>query len=458
MTDFKDLVLENIENKDMESLKACLVSAQNMEIAYVMHELSQDEQVIVFRLLPKDSALFVFEQMDTSMQQKLLSSFTDEKAIEYIEELEPDSRVKLLDELPASVAKKLIASLSAEERATTNILMGYEPETAGRLMTTEYISLRPDMTASQALDKVREQAADKETIYNLYVTDNSKKLIGTISLRELLTAKLDAKISDIMVSHVVSVQTNTDQEKAANTIQELELIAIPVVDNEGCIVGVITVDDAMDILEEETTEDIFDQAGLAGLADVTGKESNRSEVLVYGKLLDIWKVRLPFLIITMVAGMLAAMVMDGFEETLESIVAVAFFIPLVMDMGGNVGTQSSTVFARGVVLGHIKIEKFTKHFLREIFVGFSTGMVVGVASGALAAWWTGEFLLGLAVGISLIFTMSLAACLGFLVPYLLIKLDIDQAAGSAPIITSIKDISGLFVYFTSVNLLLSHMM
>ena len=448
-------VQQALKGKNTEELKSHLLNAQNMEIAYVIHELSREDQAIVFRLLPKDSALFVFEQLDTSMQQTLIKSFTDERTIEFMEELEPDDRVKLFDEMPAGVVKKLINSLSAEERLSTNLLMGYPPETAGRIMTTEFISLRPNMTADKALERVRSQAATKETIYNLYVTDDNKKLEGTLSLRELIIAPLDALISDIMTSHVVSVITHTDQEKAAIMLKELEVMALPVVDNEERIVGIITIDDAMDIMEEEVTEDIFDQVGLTTVA---GKENNRSEVLVHGNLFDIWKVRLPFLVITMIAGILAAMVMDGFEETLESIVAVAFFIPLVMDMGGNVGTQSATVFARGVVLGHINTEKFFKHFAKETFVGVTTGALVGVAAGIVASFWTGMPMLGIAVGISLLFTMTLAACLGFLVPYVLLKFNIDQAAGSAPIITSIKDISGLFVYFVSVNLLLSHLL
>jgi len=447
-------ILSYLKNKDMEKLKALLAEAEDIEVFHAFHSLSSEEQLIVFRLLTKDSALSIFELLDTDQQQNLLRSFTDEKAVEFINELAPDDRVKLLDELPAIVAKKLINALTPEERANTNILLGYEPETTGRIMTTEFITLKRGMTVEQALIKVRQQAKEKETIYILYVTSASRKLEGVLSLKELLIADCKSKIEDVM-SKAISVSTDTDQEEVANLLKELDLLAIPVVDKEERLVGIVTIDDAVDILEEEATEDIYDQAGLA---DITSKESNRSEVLISGSLWDIWKVRLPFLVITLVGALLAGMVIDGFEEILESILVVAVFIPLIMDMGGNVGTQSSTVFARGVVLGHIQIKHFFKHFLKEIGVGLSLGMVVGLISGIIAAFWTGLPMLGLAVGLSLIATMTLAALLGFLVPYVLVKFNMDQAAGSAPIITSIKDVLGLIIYFVFISIFLGHLL
>jgi len=447
----QEKIVSCIQAKDMEALKVLLKDVEVVEVLHAFHDLSSEEQVIVFRLLTKDNALLIFEQLDTDQQQNLLRSFTDERAIEFINELAPDDRVKLLDELPATVAKKLIDSLSWEERRNTNVLLGYEPETAGRIMTTEYISLQRNMTVEAALEKVRRQAKDKETIYTLYVTNSSKKLGGVLSLKELLMADSGAKIEDIMSQKVISVSTDTDQEEAAQILKELDLLAIPVVDKENRLVGIVTIDDAVDILEEEATEDILDAAGFA---DVAGRESDRSEVLIKGRIWRIWAVRLPFLIITLAAGMAAGLIIEGFEEILESVVIIAFFIPLIMDMGGNVGTQSSTVFARGVVLGHINTKHFLKPFLKEMGVGFSMGAMVGIISGIIIAFWQGMPMLGLAVGLALVATMTLAAILGFLVPFILMKLKADQAAGSAPVITSIKDISGLFIYFALVAMLM----
>lgn len=446
-------ILELIAAKKMESLKSLLRGAEELEVLQAFYDLNPEQQVIVFRLLSKDAALSVFEQLDTDEQHILLRSFTDEKTTEFVNELAPDDRVRLLDELPAGVAKKLIASISPAERKITNELMGYAPESAGRIMTTEFISLNKKMTADAALKKVRGLAKDKETIYTLFVTDSTKKLEGVLTLKELLMADEDAEIEAVMSKKVISVTTDTDQEEVARTLMELDLLAIPVVDREKRLVGIVTIDDAVDILEEETTEDIFDNAGLA---DITSNESDRSEVLVNGSLWSIWKVRLPILLVTLGFAMFSGVIIDFFEDALYEVVAVAIFIPLIMGMSGNVGTQSSTVFARGVVLGHIQVKNFMRPFLKEIGVGLSIGIVIGIATGAIAAIWQNEhgIMLGLAVGFALIVTMTVASLLGFLVPFVLIKLNVDQAAGSAPIITSIKDIVGLIIYFLFVSVFL----
>jgi len=451
----KDRLLTLIKNKDFITLKEHLTVLGEMEILQAFQDFSPEEQVMVFKFLTKEDALWLFENLDTDFQRNLLDSFTNEMAKEFVNEMAPDDRVRLLDELPADVGKTIIDSLSPEEREVTDVLMGYEPETAGRIMTTEYISLKKDLSKKEALETVCRQAKEKETIYTLYVTDNEKKLEGVLSLKELLVADDDSKLEDIMTENAISVTADTDQEEVAKVLQEYSLLAMPVVDNENHLVGIVTIDDAVDILEEEATEDIFDQAGFA---DVTDNESDRSDVLINGSLSKIWKIRMPFLIITLFAGIICGFVIDGFEATLNSIAVVAIFIPLIMDMGGNIGTQSSTVFVRGVVLGHIEVNKFFKHFIKEIGVGLSIGLIIGVTSGIIAAIWQGLPMLGVAVGLSLIITMTLASLLGFLVPYLLIRLNVDQAAGSAPIITSIKDISGLIIYFVLVRIFLGNLM
>ena len=451
----KERIFACINNKDMDNLKVMLAYIEEMEILQTFYDLSNEEQVIVFRLLAKDKALSVFENLDTAFQQNLLRSFTDGSAKDFVNGMAPDDRVRLLDELPAGVAKKIIDSLSPEEREVTNVLMGYEPKTAGRIMTTEYISLMKDVSQRQALETIRQQAKDKETIYTLFVTDNAGRLEGALTLKDLIVADGDSIIGDIRPKNAISVSTGTDQEIVAKILQELDLLAIPVVDSEGLLVGIVTIDDAVDILEDEATEDIFLQAGLVGTAS---READQSEVLIRGNMWKIWKVRLPFLLITLGAGILAGVVIAGFEEALEAIAVVAIFIPLNMDMGGNVGTQSSTVFVRGVVLGHIDINKFLKHILKEVGIGLSMGIIIGTAGGLIAAIWQGMPMLGLAVGLSVIFTMTLAALLGFLIPYVLIRLNVDQAAGSAPIITSIKDVSGLIIYFLLVITFMGHMM
>jgi len=456
----KNAVLEYLENKDVKSLKAYLHDIDNIEIMYIMSNLSRKEKGIVFRLLNKDSALYIFEQLGTDLQKELLESFANEYTIELIEELDPDDRVELLDEMPAAVAKRLINALSPEEREITNTLMGYKPETAGRLMTPKFITLRRNMTAGEALSKVRRQAKeDKETVYTLYVTDDTKKIEGVVTLKYLLAADDADTIENIMADSIISVSTDTKQEKTANMLKEFDLLAIPVVDKENRIVGIVTVDDAIDVLEDEATKDMYSQAGLA---NIKSKEKSNSEVLVRGSLFAVWKVRLPFLLLALVGGIAAAILMGGFEDILYEIVLVAFFVPLIMDMGGSVGTQSTTVFARGLALGDIDTKRFGKHLAREAGIGLSIGVIAGILGGLVAGIWghfgsydPGMWRLGFAVGLALMITTTIAATVGFLVPFLLTKMKLDQVAGAAPIITTIKDLTGLLTYFLFVMLFLN---
>jgi len=451
ITNFISDVMSLIKSKDMNALKTLLNNANEVDVLDMIQELSVENQAIVYRLLSKDTALFVFERLDIYDQQKLIRSFTEESAVEIITALEPDERVRLFDEMPATFTKKMLSALSPEEREMTNLLMGYKDQTAGHIMTPEYVRISRNMTVYEALEKVKENAREKETIYTIYITDDARKLEGIITLRDLIIADPTKKVEDVMDDIIAKVSTETDQEEVAKLLQKLDWLAVPVVDNENRLVGIVTIDDAVDILEEEATEDILDAAGFS---DIAVKEADRSEILTKGSIWRIWAVRLPFLVITLAAGMAAGLIIEGFEEILESVVIVAFFIPLIMDMGGNVGTQSSTVFARGVVLGHINIKQFLRPFLKELGVGLTMGAMVGVVAGGIITLWLGMPMLGLAVGIALVATMTLAALLGFLVPFTLMKLKVDQAAGSAPVITSIKDISGLFIYFALITVLM----
>ena len=457
MKDFKEAVLTHLKSKEVNGLKKILNEANELDIINIMDEMSNEELVMAYRLLNKDLALEVFEGLDLNDQQNLIKLLTEKDAIEVFNELAPDDRVRLIDELPAGVAKRMLSSLNREDRDDVNLLMGFESETAGRLMTPEYVRLRGEWTVAEALAKLRVIAKEKETIYTLFVTDEARKLEGVISLRDLFIADEEAKVVDLMESDVVSFDTSTDQEEVAKALQILDLLAVPIVDKENRLVGIITVDDAMDILQDEATEDILTSAGLVGGGDVTGSETMRSVTLIEGSMTKIWRARIPFLVITMVAGFLAAGVMEQFEEILESIAIVAIFVPIIMDMGGTIGTQSSTIFTRGILLGHIQTKSIGKHVLKEIFVGISLGIIIGLITGVIAYFWQGSFELGVALALALVATMTLAAFLGFTIPYLLMKLNLDQATGTGPLITSIKDISGLLIYFGLVNLFLGHL-
>ena len=457
MMDFKEAVLTHTKARDVNRLKKILNEANELDIINIMDEMSNEEIALAYRLLNKDLALEVFEGLDLNDQQILIKALTEKDAIEVFKELAPDDRVRLLDELPAGVAKRMLASLNKEDREDVNLLMGFESETAGRLMTPEYVRLRKEWTAAEALARLRIIAKEKETIYTLFVTDDRRKLEGVITLRDLFIADETAKIVDLMDSDVVSFHTDTDQEEVATSLQILDLLAVPIVDKENRLVGIITVDDAMDILQDEATEDILASAGLAS-GDVTGSETTRSATLVEGSYLKIWKARLPFLFITLAAGFLSANVIGVFEETLEAVAVIAVFIPVIMDMGGTIGTQSSTIFTRGMLLGHIKLTSIWKHIAKEVGVGLSLGVIMGILTGLVAYVWQGIPELSLALGLSLVFAMTLASCLGFLIPYVLFKLNIDQATGTGPLITSIKDITGLTIYFLLASTFLRDLM
>lgn len=453
-------ILELLEKRDLKTLKKELNELSLHELINLFQSLEGIEDknlIVIFRMLNKELSLDVFENLEPDYQKKMLKAFSDEFAAEIIAELAPDDRAEILDELPAKVAKKLTKSLDAEEREKTSMLLGYPPETAGRIMTPDYISLKEEMTVSEAFERLRknrEEVREKETVYMLYVTDKNRKLNGVLSLRDLVLATEDQKIKDIMEHNVVSVYTRQDQEEVATIIKNNDFIAVPVVDREQRLVGIVTVDDAMDILEEETTEDIFTKAGMG----VMRQEQGKSAALVRGSMLTVWKVRIPFLLITLGGGMMAGAVINSFEEALAAVTALAIFIPVIMDMGGNTGTQSSTIFTRGLVLGQINPRRFMRHLLREMGIGFSMGIILGILAGFIAYLWQGIPELGIAVGTSLALTVTIASSLGFLVPFILVKLGLDQAAGADPVITTIKDITGLMIYFYSAILFLGHLL
>jgi len=443
MNDLYERVMAHIKDRDMRGLKTVLSQADLDALLTLVQELTTEERMIAFRLLDKQTALALFEQLDLEQRQDLITAFTHEQALAIFTDLDPDDRARLLDELPAAVAKRLVEALSPQERKQINFLLGYGAETAGRIMTPKYVRLTQKMTVAEALEKVRAIARPQETIHTLYVTDAERRLVGKLPLQTLILASHDDCIETLMITDVAWVTTDTDQEEAAQRLQHRDLLSLAVVDQGHRLVGVITADDAMEILEEEITEDMFDKAAVVAL----GSRDSSSYRLVNGSLWHIWPMRLPFLLITLVGGLLAGTVIGVFEDTLHGIPMLAIFIPVIMDMGGNAGTQSTTIFARALALGHINMRHFGQHLLRELGVGVTMGVAVGILTGIIAAVWQGVPALGLVIGLSLTLTLTLATTLGFLIPYLLTRLGLDPAAGADPIITTIKDITGLLIYF-----------
>ncbi len=444
-----------LENKQMEDLKKFLQDTDMSEVVQLLKELTSKERALVFRLLDKDTAIEAFELLDLEFQQSLIESFQEKNAMEVFKELDPDDQAKLLDELPAKIAKQLLSSLPKETKDDISDLLGYEKSSAGRIMTPEYVSIKKNQTVSEAMEKVKKKGQDKETIYTIYVTDDKRKLQGVISLRSLVMAPNDQMVEELIDTEPAYVYTKTDQEDAARLLKDRDLLSVPVVDQEDRLVGIITVDDAMDVLEKEATEDLFERVGLTAVGQ---EETGRSLRLLEGSIPQIWKVRIPFLLITLIGGMLAGAVIDAYEESLEAVAVLAVFIPVIMDMGGNVGTQSSTIFTRALVLGHINPGSFWAHWRKEIFVGLSMGVILGIGAGAIAVFWQGIPELGIVLALSLTATLTIATAFGFLIPYILVKLGFDQAAGSDPFLTTIKDITALLIYFSLTNVFMGHML
>ena len=414
------------------------------ELLQGLNEFLPTQQVVLFRLLEKELALEIFELMDTAQQKDLLQAFTAAEVAEMFASIDPSDQVRLLDELPAKVAKELLRSIPPEDREKASILMGFQPGTVGRVMSPRYLRLRQSDTAGHALERIRALKPEPEELHNVWVTDRSRVLEGFVTLRDLVLADPDTTIGEIMDDHIVFVSADTDQEEAVNILKKFDLVSLPVVDSENRLVGALEYDRALDIMVEEATEDLLEKGGVLTLQK---REENLSQRLIHGSLGNILSARLPFLLITLVGGLLAGLIISGFETAVSQVPTLTFFLPLVLDMSGNVGNQSATIFTRSLVLEHIRPNAFLKPLFKEAGRGFAIGSIIGLLAAVAATLWQGDIQLGMTIGLSLLCALTLAAALGFLVPWVLYKLDFDQAVGAGPLLTTILDILGLLIYF-----------
>ena len=428
-----------------DAAKLILEPSQPVDIAEGIGKLPQILQALAFRLLKKNEAIEVYEYLDPIVQQTLLDRLRSGEVLEIVEKMSPDDRVQLFDELPAKVVRKLLSALSPGERKVTAQLLGYEPETAGRLMTTEFIDLKEMQTAEEALSLVRKRASSTETIYSLYVTDKERHLTGILSLRDLVTAEPKKQIGDVMTRDVVNISTNTNQEEVARAIQRYDFLALPVVDKEKRLVGIVTVDDLIDVIEQEATRDIY-----AAGAVQPGDEDDYFQ----SGLFTIARRRIVWLLILVLANGLTTRVIAMNDEILSKVVLLAAFIPLLIGTGGNVGAQSSTVVIRGLSTQKIKSLGPLKAILKESLTGALLGILMLIVVIPFA-WWLGEGpLIGLAVGISLIAITTLAATAGAVLPLLFDKMGLDPALMSSPFITTVTDIAGVYIYLNTATWLL----
>lgn len=436
-----------LEQENLGGAKALLVPVQPADIAEAIGGLPETMQAIAFRLLSKDEAIEVYEHLGTPVQQALIEEFKRQEFLEIIEKMSPDDRVRLFDELPAKFVTRLLEQLSPAERQATALLLGYEVDTAGRIMTPEYISLKEGMTMEQALERIRRLANVTETIYSLYVTDAARHLTGIISLRDVVTAQPDQLVGDLMTRDVVHVDTGTDQEDAARMIQRYDFLALPVVDREQRLVGIITVDDVIDILEEETTEDIYALGGVQ-----SGKDDYfQTNLLVVARKRVVW------LLVLLVTNSFTAELIRRQEDILSQVVVLSAYIPLLIGTGGNVGAQSSTVVIRGLNLEQLESRQSFGIIRREAIAGAFLGLMLAIIVVGWVYLIQRDVVVALTVGVSLFAISILASSAGSALPFLFRSIGLDPALMSAPFITTAVDVLGVLIYFSLARMLLQYM-
>ena len=446
------MILKLLEEKKYKTLKDVLATMEAADIAAIFESLDEARMPLLFRLLPKETAAEAFAELDPDWQELLIRGFSDAELHEVIHELYVDDAADLVEEMPANVVKRILAQTDPQMRREINQILKYPENSAGSIMTTEYVSLRPTMSVSEAITRIRRTGVDKETIYTCYVTAE-RRLLGTVSVKDLLLTEDDSTpVSEIMDEHVISVSTLTDQEEVAQTLSRYNFLALPVVDTDGRMVGIITFDDAMDVLVEETTEDIEKMAGMLP-SEKTYLRSNAW---------DLFKHRIPWLMLLMISATFTGMIITSFENALAAQVVLTAFIPMLMDTGGNSGSQASVTVIRALSLGELEFADAPRVIWKEI----QTAVLCGLA---LATLCFGKILLvdrlllgnadistltAFAVCITMALTVLIAKIVGCILPMGAKKLGFDPAVMASPFITTIVDALSLLVYFGIASALL----
>lgn len=433
----KDIKLK-LQEQNLNAVRHILEEMHSADIAELLEELDSSTQKVLFRLLDGEKGAEVINEVDESLVKTLLEALDSEKTTELFEEMSLDDAADLIAVLPEKEQRDLFLLMESEDVSDLKELLEYGEDTAGGIMTTEYIAFRQDISVDKAIENLRESAPVAETVYYLYVIDEANKLVGVLSLRELIVAAPQTLVSNIMHKKIISVNVHEDQEEVARVVTKYNFLAVPVVDDNKELIGIITVDDIIDVIHEEATEDIYRLAGTQEIAEEDTLKRIKSSL----------KARLPWLFITMIGGMLSGSVLSGFETTISQVVALTFFIPLLMGMGGNVGTQSSTLVVRGLATGNIDSEELIKTILKESLVGISIGIILGFLVSGVAYLWQGNPFLGFIVGLAMFFNVLTAATIGTLVPLVFKRLGVDPAVASAPFISTTVDVTGLLIYAT----------
>lgn len=436
-------IRELLDKQKWAEIREILKGLPAPDIAAVMSAVEKHERILLFRLLPRQLGAEFFAYLESKDKDMLLRELTDEEARHILAGLSPDDRTEFFEELPGQAIQRLLNFLNPDDRRETLQLLGYPEESVGRLMTPDYVAVRPDWSIRQALEHIRLKGLDSETINIVYVTDNSWILLDSLSLRKFILAKPDDLVSEIMDYTFVSISAFEDREEAVKLIQRYDLVALPVLDLDGVMLGIVTVDDVMDVAQQEATEDFHKVAAVAPL------KTSYSESSIW----VLYRKRIIWLLVLLGVNLIASGVIAAYEEVLISTIALAFFIPLLIATGGNAGAQSATLMVRAIATGDVKLSQWFWALGREMAVAGFLGVTMGVASSILGLFRGGPEI-GLVVGLAMVLLVLVANFIGVVLPFVITKIGLDPAVVSNPLITSVADVAGLLIYFSIATWLL----
>lgn len=444
-TEFEQDIIDMIEQKKYKALKDTISAINPYDLGEILEDLSEKSILLLFRLLPKDLAADTFIEMDIDQQKTLIESFSDSELKEVISELYIDDMVDIVEEMPANVVKRLLKNSTDDTRKAINQILNYPQDSAGSIMTTEFVSLRSNMTIEDAIGKIRKVGLDSETIDICYVTDNVNRLIGYITLRNIILSENSNQIGDLMEKNIISVNTSEDQEEVANMFGKYDLTVLPVVDNDNRLVGIVTIDDAWDVLEKEITEDI------ELMAAITPSDTPYLKKTTF----DIWKSRMPWLLMLMISATFTGMIITRFEDALKTYVILTAYIPMLMDTGGNSGSQSSVTVIRGLSLHELEFKDIFKVLWKESKVAILSGLTLSIVNFAKLVLFDKVGLdVSLVVSSTLLITVIVAKMVGSTLPMLAKKIGFDPAVMASPFITTIVDAISLIFYFGFTSMIL----
>ncbi|MGI8819440.1 MAG: magnesium transporter [Chthoniobacterales bacterium] len=435
-----------IDARDFAAVRQLFSDWPPADVAEVLLDMEENDQVIIFRVLPHDLAADVFEYMDVEAQQQLLRGMAQEQVVGILNEMSPDDRTALLEEMPSAAARQLIRLLTPEERRVAQALLGYPEGSVGRLMTPDFIAVHRDWTIREVLDYVRENGEDSESLNVIYVVDERGKLIDDIRIREFLVTPLSARVSDLMDENFVALSVHDPEQDAVNVFRKYDRTALPVSDSNGVLVGMVTIDDMLDVAEEEATEDIQKLGGSEAL----------DEPYTTIPFLRMVKKRATWLVILFVGEMLTATAMGYYEREIEKAVVLALFVPLIISSGGNSGSQATTLIIRAMALGEVRLRQWWLVMRKEIQSGLTLGVILGTIGFLRIAIWSAFssvygphwILVALTVAFSLVGVVLWGCLAGSMLPFLLRRCGLDPATSSAPFVATLVDVTGLVIYFT----------